>query len=1115
MARPIRRLLTALLKRLSLRTVLSLPFVLQTIAVVGLVGYLSHINGQQAVDSLAQQLMAEVHDRVKQHLCSYTELPQQIVQTVTDDIELGLIDLNRTNLQPLDPYFLKRAQTFQSASFIYVGDERGQFIGAGPVRQNPSSYLIEVSDRTTAQHYVSYATDVAGKRTRAINAVPNYDPRQRPWYKAAIIARKATWSSIYPFIGEANDGLTITAVQPFRTPDGTDGVAAVDLYLNDINQFLKQFQVMQSGQIFILEPNGTLVASSSDQPTYLKQNGKPQRVLAATSNNLLMRSTLTYLRQLGRLDQFRQPQSFQFQFDGERHFGEITPWKDDYGLDWLIVAVVPERDFMAQIYANTRTTLLLCGAATLIALLSGIGTARWVIRPIRHINRAARDIAKGHWNRSIECDRSDEVGELAESFNLMAIQMQQSFNALQQGKAQLATFLEAVPIGICVVEPDGKISYINQTAQTLLGLSVQPDTPIHLHEALSYAYIAKTDRAYPLDRLPIQLALQGERVTIDDLEIRQDDRIIPLEVRATPIFDPQSCERDQAPTVSYAIVALQDIYGRKQAEAVLADYNRILEAQIAERTAALTHANLALEQAKQSAETANQAKSAFLANMSHELRTPLNAILGFAQIMCMDPKTTPEQQRNLQIINRSGEHLLSLINNVLDLSKIEAGRVDVVKTCFNLAELLETVDSILRQRAEAKGLRFQITIAPEVPQYITSDANKLRQTLINLVGNAIKFTEKGQVTLRVVSQALQPDMLLYKQTDSGSAALNELLIFEVEDTGVGIAPEELHRIFQAFEQSSTGRLNTEGTGLGLTISHKFVELMGGTLLVQSKVEQGSIFTIHLPIAADQCQVSHPPLIDRKSVLSLAVDQPPHRILIVDDEADNRELLIRMLMGFPLETRTIDKSHEAIAIWQQWQPHLILLDLFMPGADGFAIARKIRALEQTQAVDRPLTKIVALSASVLDADRHRAMQAGCDGFLGKPFQANNLYRVIAEQLQMQYSSTEPKLVPPAIHPEPEPSSPPPSPEVVSVNILSHDPIQPEFMSPSLRELMGQEWCDQLYQAAIRCRDEQVLEMLAEIPPKHQRLSQQLRYYAQKFQFEMILSLLRGYSKEHLD
>lgn len=1084
MVRSFRTVFITLLKRLSLRAILIISFIVQIVLVVGLVGYLSHLNGQQAVDNLAQQLTSDVRQRVQQHLQAYTELPQQIVKLVADDIELGLINLKAENLQGLDTYFLKRIQTFGAVSFIYVGDQQGKFIGAGLVHGGPvyrygkPAYLIEVTDATTNGNYVSYVVDDSGKRSRQLNAVPNYDPRQRPWYRAAAAAGKATWSEIYPFIGEADEGLTITAVQPFYTSVGQlAGVAAVDLYLNDIERFLQQLTIAKTGQIFILEPTGALVASSSGQPTYTVNKGQIQRVQASTSRNALIRSSMAQItQQVDSLSQIHQPQQFKFSLEGQPHFVQVMPWQDGFGLNWVIVAVVPESDFMTQLQANTRTTLLLCAMALLIAIFVSGATARWVITPLRKLNRAAKHIAKGQWDRPIAVNRADEVGELATSFNQMATQLQLSFDALYQSQQQLAKFLEAIPVGICVVEPDGQINYMNQTAQQLLGQPFQPNLVIQTFANFRYR-TGNTTRLYPPDQLPSARALRGESITVEDIELQLGNQTIPLEVRATPVFD-------AAGTVNYAILAFQDIEERKQAEKLLADYNRILEARIAERTAELTCTNLELAQAKQAAEAANQAKSAFLANMSHELRTPLNAILGFAQIMCVDPQTTPDQQHNLRIINRSGEHLLSLINNVLDLSKIEAGRVDLVETTFNLTELLETIDSILRQRAEAKGLELQITSAPALPQQVVGDANKLRQILINLMGNAIKFTEQGSVTLKVASQPASP----------------ELLSFEVTDTGIGIPAAELDRIFNAFEQSKTGKITPEGTGLGLTISHKFVELMGGTISVCSTPGEGSTFTIQLPL----CRIATKPLLDSHShpaIIGLVSGQPSYRILIADDQLENRELLVRMLAVLRLEVREATDGEEAIACWQAWQPHLILLDIYMPNMNGLMAAQKIRQLERIAVhsanstnsanSERPqLTKILALSASVLEQDRQEAMAAGCNGFIGKPFQTNELYEAIAEQLGLHYryaatavSQSEPNLA-------------------RKENAIQH-------CSRSL-DFMPAQWRDQLYQAAIRCRDEQVIELLEQIPASQSVLSHELYTYAQKFQFEMILQLLRGYS-----
>ncbi|WNZ21590.1 response regulator [Leptolyngbya sp. NK1-12] len=1085
-----------ILKRLPLRVVLSIPFIVQIVVIVGLVGYLSHINGQQAVNNLAQQLMSEVQNRVQQHLQAYTGLPQQIVKLVADDIELGLINLETQNLQALDAYFLDRIQTFDTVSFIYVGDQQGKFIGAGPVHKNGEvSYLIEVTDGTTDRHYISYAVNKSGQRTRPLNAVPNYDPRQRPWYQAAVAAGKATWSEIYPFIGEANEGLTITAVKPFRSPSGLRGVAAVDLYLNDIERFLKQLKVAKSGQIFILEPTGVLVASSTPQPTYSVVNQRLQRVPALESDNPLMRSTVSHvIQQFGGLDQIDQPQQLKFNLEGAPHFVQITPWQDGFGLDWVLMEVVPESDFMTQIYANTRTTFLLCAVAMLVAITVSVMTARWVITPIRKLNRAAKQIAKGQWKQPIAIHRADEVGELANSFNQMAAQLQLSFDALHQEQQQLAKFLEAIPVGICVVEPSGSISYMNQTAQHLLGQTFKPNLAMH---TLKHFYQTNlgANRPYPPDQLPSTRALHGENITVEDIEIHLADRTVPLEVRATPVFDASG-------TVNYAILAFQDISERKQAEKLLADYNRILEARIAERTVELTRTNLELERAKQAAEAANHAKSAFLANMSHELRTPLNAILGFAQIMCVDPRTTPEQQHNLRIINRSGEHLLSLINNVLDLSKIEAGRVDLVEINFNLSELLETIDSILRQRAEAKGLQLQVISAPDVPQQVVGDANKLRQVLINLMSNGIKFTEKGSVTLRV---SVIPNH-------------SQWLSFEVSDTGIGIPVEEVDRIFDAFEQSSNGKIAPEGTGLGLTISHKFIELMGGTIAVYSRPGQGSTFTVSLPLCpidtkplpdeavpcSESESVLHCPESNRSShrqITGLAPGHPLYRILIVDDQAENRELLMRMLTVLRLELREATNGEEAIRLWQQWQPDLILLDIYMPTMNGLIAAQKIRQLEAAAPKTTPnprFSRIIALSASVLEKDRQEALAAGCNGFLGKPFQTSELYEVIAQQLELRYHYTEaaaPEVLPPV----------PSMPQRIPARVPSR------HRSASL-DFMPSQWRDQLYQAAIRCRDEQVIELLEQIPTSYSALADELYTHAQKFQFEMILQLLHGYSNQ---
>lgn len=359
-------------------------------------------------------------------------------------------------------------------------------------------------------------------------------------------------------------------------------------------------------------------------------------------------------------------------------------------------------------------------------------------------------------------------------------------------------------------------------------------------------------------------------------------------------------------------------------------------------------AESALRFAKEAAEAANHAKSAFLANMSHELRTPLNAILGFAQLMGRDAALTSRQGESLEIINRSGEHLLNLINDVLEMSKIEAGRITLNPERFDLRRLLQTLQEMFQIRAEAKHLSLQFDLAAELPQYVLTDEGKLRQVLINLLSNAVKFTDKGKVTLRAGKE------------DKGNSTY---LYFEIEDTGTGIAPEEIDSLFQPFVQTTSGTQAREGTGLGLTISRQFVQLMKGDIQLTSTLGQGSIFRFDIQVTAVE-QPETPQQVSRGRVLRLAFDQPIYRILVVDDRLENRLLIEQLLQTVGFETMTASDGQEAIAAWQTWHPDLILMDMWMPVMDGYQATRQIRVLEKLQP-NSTHTAIVALTASAFE------------------------------------------------------------------------------------------------------------------------------------------------------
>jgi signal transduction histidine kinase/DNA-binding NarL/FixJ family response regulator len=417
-----------------------------------------------------------------------------------------------------------------------------------------------------------------------------------------------------------------------------------------------------------------------------------------------------------------------------------------------------------------------------------------------------------------------------------------------------------------------------------------------------------------------------------------------------------------------------------------------LEQRVVERTEELQVAKDAAEEARRLAEAANQAKSAFLANMSHELRTPLNAILGYADILKRRAGYTGPLSDGLDIIQRSGEHLLTLINDVLDLAKIEAGKLELYPAPCHLPTFLRQIVGIIRARAEAKDLSLTYEALSPLPDVVLADETRLRQVLLNLLGNAVKFTDRGHVTLRVSKL----------QITNGELPANEFAIchlrFEVEDTGPGIPPDQLARIFQPFEQVSEAERRAEGAGLGLAISQQMVQLMGSRLQVKSEPGHGSVFWFEVALPVIESAVAEQPAVRQIT----GYEGARRRVLVVDDKAYNRLLLADMLVPLGFEVSTAEDGQQAVTAAQAWRPDVILMDLVMPVKTGFEAVREIRQQPAFEDVF-----IVAVSASVLEADEEKSRLAGCDAFLPKPVKMDKLLDLLEARLELSWICAAPK------------------------------------------------------------------------------------------------------------
>ncbi len=805
----------------SLRMLFTVPYMVLIALTVALAGYLSFMNGQAAVNTVARQLRSQITSRMNEHLQAFLEMPHQITKFNTEAIRRGWIDPGNASM--MQQYFLEQVHLQSAISSIYFGNINGGIIGSGREGKDNSFYVYS-TDNLQSGAFKKYGVDDQANIKTLLTTIPNFDARTRPWYIGASQKKDAISSDVYILI--TGQDMAIAASRPvYDENNNLLGVLSVDITLSQLSNFFQMLEIPAAGQSFSLDHSGALVAVSTGETLVTGKDGKLERVYAKDSQSAAIRQSAEFLKEsLGDYHSNSEESSqFELLVQGERQFLQVVPVHNKYGIDWTVVLAVPESAFMSQINANNRATFVIIVVALAASISVSVLITEKITGTISKISKSTQALTRGEWDRVPDMNsRIDELDGLATSFNHMKKQLRgtlenltaeieerkQAEDALRKSEEKFRTMFATT--GDCmtitaiddgkIIESNGKL--LGYTREEMLGKT-----------SSELGLWANND-----DRARFFKEIQAKNRRVEDFEIalRRKD--------GTPLIGSVSANVVEIGDKPYILASTRDISARKQVQEELEHYRSHLEDLVEQRTAELKAANDQLV-------VLSRMKDEFVSNVSHELRTPITSL----KLRCTLIEKHPEQlEKHLGTVKREVDRLGQTIEDLLQLSRIDQSRTDLSKSPIDLNLLIEHYVHDRLSIAHEKKLQLDFSRADNLPT-VKADSGLLGQVVSILLTNAINYTPGGgQITVSTHTQRFDD------QTWTG---------FSVSDTGPGIPPEDQARLFTRFFRGAAVRkVGVPGTGLGLSIAKEIMNRHQGRIEVESDgiSGHGTTFRVWIP-----------------------------------------------------------------------------------------------------------------------------------------------------------------------------------------------------------------------------------------------------------------------------